>query len=164
MIKRQSLSTAIKAAGLSVLAAGVLAACGEVSSPFDNSGGERAVAAQRDLVGLPETELRACAGEPDGVRQTSAGTELVYVNEQLTDTTTPSLGAGFGTTTDVYSDGSRFGVASGRSLSSDLRSFYCEATFTIRNGTVTGLEYATPAQGSFSRLNQCYSIVAPCLN
>jgi hypothetical protein len=151
-----------KACLIGLASAAVLAACGEVR-PFDDDAGQQAQAAQRELVGLAETDLRACAGEPDSVTERGGERVLVYRNERTLDPSTPAVGYGFRPSNDVFSDPSRFGVSTGAGVTSQLRSFYCEAVFTIRNGTVAGLEYATPASSDFSRLNQCYSIVSGCL-
>lgn len=134
---------ALRAAALAVPLA--LAACAGANVPAD-----RAVEAQRSLVGLSKGMLLSCAGVPE--RQATAdGREFfTYANSRIV--TYPGAPIGYyGRPYWPYGWG-------WPGAYDDVRSYTCEATFTLRDGKVERLVY-----GGSSSLGECYGVVAGCL-
>lgn len=118
-----------------------------------NPTAERAVDAQRALVGMPKGTLLSCAGVPE--RQASAeGREyFTYSNDRIVSF--PSAHGFYGGRWSRYGYGTMFPVYD------DVRSYSCEATFTLNGGVVERVVYG--GAGSAGDIGQCYSIVQNCL-
>ncbi|MCA8908906.1 MAG: hypothetical protein KDA49_05715 [Rhodospirillaceae bacterium] len=122
--------------------------------------GDQATSAQTLMVGLPKSDLLACAGVPQR-SMVSGGVEyLTYVSQTL-EGSPGSLGLGFG----FGSWGSHVGTGLGFGYplyGGYAESRTCEATFTIANDQVVGVSYV--GDGAAQQNNrQCYFIVENCL-
>lgn len=129
------------------LAAAALLALGACANPQADS----AAAARSLLVGMPKQTLLSCAGVPD--RQTSVDTRdfFTYRSQRLVSTPDLSVGTGYW--------GPGWGWGMGAPLyGQDVRTYDCDATFTLHNGRVERLVY-----GGGGNLDQCYAIVRNCL-
>lgn len=128
--------------GVAALLTTALAGCA-------NGVSEAALSAQRSLIGLPKTELLACAGVP--ARQATAdGLEFfTYSVGRIVSYPSPPFGYG------------RWGYGYGWPgyYGDDVRSYRCEATFTLRGGKVERLVY----NGGEGGAGECYDIVQTCL-
>lgn len=120
-----------------------------------NPQADNALAAQSLLIGMPRQTLLSCAGVPD--RQTAVDNQEFYTygSHQIVGYPGPYAGAyggrggwGWGWGGPLYPD--------------DMRSYDCEATFTLRNGRVERIVYGG-ASGGTGSLSQCYAIVRNCL-
>lgn len=138
-----------RAAGLLVLSA--LAACA-------NPRADEALFAQTALIGMPRQTLLSCAGVPE---RTATVDNLEYFTYRSARVVSfPSTAFSF--------VGTRYagdvGVAVGIPLyAQDVRSYSCEATFTLRNGRVERIVYTGDDSSGGARLAQCYNIVENCL-
>lgn len=122
-----------------------------------NPAADQALYAQTALVGLPKATLLSCAGVPD--RQAAVDNQEFYTyrSGRITSYPTSSLGVWGGHW------GPGFGYGAGfPQYDVDIRSTTCEATFTLRNGTVERLVYGG-APGGGSTLGQCWYVVQNCL-
>jgi len=147
---------------LALALAGGLAAC---VTGFNDERGQLAAQARSQLVGLSEADLLACAGNPDRSRQQGGIDFLTYANQAIPEAESPIQGTGFASSSSVFADSTSFeGVGSGVGLYETVRSDYCEATFSVVNGQVVGLDYYTPTGGGLGgQYRQCYDIVSSCL-
>ena len=151
---RSSSKTSWLKAGLLIAAAGALASCA-------NPNADRAVDAQKVLVGMPKETLLSCAGVPQRSATVDNSEFLTYVNANYS--------AGYGPSTSIGvaggSGGTGVGIGFGIPLfggGSPGYSSSCEATFTLRNGVVQQLSY-TGSAGTSASLGQCYRVVENCL-
>ncbi len=119
-----------------MLATGFLGAC-------VYPGADEALDAQRVLIGMPKETLLSCAGPPD--RQAAAG-NLEYFTYQSRRAYSYPISGG---------DGGPYG---GHYVGGAV----CEATFTLRHGTVERLVYRLPSSGNWS-LSQCHTVTQNCL-
>lgn len=132
-------------AGLALLALPSLASCAAPQA-------EMAERARTALVGLPVSDLYACAGVPETTVEAGGGTrQLVYtrsqaiVNREVDYEDEPFL--------------SRLGPRFARPRVTYHRVDYaCRATFTVADGTVRGVAY-DPGRD----IQLCYAIVANCM-
>lgn len=151
---------ACMAAGLCLLVAGCTA----------TQRADDAELAQQAIVGMSRSDLLSCAGTPDRSREIVNGEILTYESlrqDRPIDAHTPVFtnstrsGVLSGTTT-----GGGFGASS--TIERNIRSDYCEASFTVINGTVTSVDYRSPGGfriGGFgTRHSECADIVASCLD
>ncbi len=134
-----------------------LAACAS------NPRSDLAELAQTALIGLPRSELLACAGVPPRSRVEGDREFWTYGSERLYAQPGPGLGIGVG----LFGGSGNFGYGIGLPLyggRGDLSSSYCEATFTLENDRVTRINYAGIAGYGQTRYSQCYYIVQSCLD
>ena len=123
--------------------------------------GEQATRAQTVLVGLPKSELLACAGVPQRSMVDGSSEYLTYVSQSLVSRPVHlGVGLGYG-----WGGHSRYGTGLGLSypLFADAsESRTCEATFTVTDGIVRSVSYV--GDGAANQNNrQCYYIVETCL-
>lgn len=122
----------------------LLAACAD-------PGAELALRAPQTLVGLPETELLACAGVPEERTASGDGAQLTYtrtqtiVEREVEYEEFPWFGAGFPRVVRP-------------SVSSWSRSYTCRVDATVRQGRITALTYNRNRD-----ITLCYAILANCL-
>ncbi len=122
---------------------------------------EQAEQARTALVGLPRSELLACAGVPHRSRSDGATEYWTYGSEQLTSQPGPGFGLGVGMGVFGGSGGIGYGV--GVPLYGEVSSTYCEATFVLEQDRVTRVNYVGVAGYGRSRYAQCAYIVQSCL-
>lgn len=128
-------------------AAAALLAVGACANPQADS----AIAARSLLIGMPKQTLLSCAGVPD--RQASVDNRDFFTYRQHRLVSTPRFHAGGG----YWGPG--WGWGGGAPLyADDVRTYDCDATFTLHNGRVEQIIY-----GGGGSLNQCYAIVRNCL-
>lgn len=132
------------------LAAMVLVACADTRV-------NAAQYAQSALIGMPEQTLLSCAGAPDK-RVSVDNYDYFTYRSQRTDVY-PSMNMGYG----FYHGGMGYWGGGPWDDSVDVRTAACEATFTLKNGTVQQLTYGGPNGDVAGRLSQCYYIVQNCL-
>ncbi len=130
---------------------------------------EEAELAQRALVGLTKSNLLACAGTPD---RTSGGGDFEVLTYE-----SRRLGTPVDTNTQVFTNSTRSSVVAGTTSGSrisarnpvtrEIRSDYCEAAFTVIDGTVTDVRYRSPGgfriAGFGTQHSGCADIVASCV-
>lgn len=122
---------------------------------------DQALQAQQALVGLSRSALVQCAGDPQ--RQTRQGgiDYLTYSNEPVASGGAygPNVGVG------VDSSVSDRGIDGTRStqLVEEIRSDYCEVTFSLVGNRVERVTYRTPAGFGQRRYGRCLDVVATCL-
>lgn len=121
------------------LAAAALSAC----ATMDRA--EEARRAREEMVGMREADLLACAGAPERIERTAAGSRLVYVASSRDYPGRAALEPRPGAPRDP------------------LGPLYCRATFVIREGKVAEVIYAGPSGGIFTRHAECAEIVGRCL-
>lgn len=132
-------------ASLTLPIALVLSAC-----QFGAASGPPSDTVAQAVTGLSESQLTACAGQPDRVQDTAGARTLIY------ESTTPG----------AYPEEVRLGVRQ-QSLGGDLardsyRSGYCQAEVTVRDGRVLAVVY----RGSSSwrtGYEACSARLANCL-
>ncbi|HYD71380.1 hypothetical protein [Azospirillum sp.] len=130
--------------GLAAVAAGITACA--------NPAADQAISAQSALVGMPKSTLLSCAGVPE--RQAVADSREFYTYQTGRIVSYP-------VTTGFYGGPWRpwgYGGWGWPSYAADVRSYACEATFTLRNGVVERVVY-----GGGSSLGECGAIVRNCL-
>jgi hypothetical protein len=132
------------------LGAAVLAACANVAA-------QQAMVARTALVGLPKTTLLSCAGVPE--RQMTLGPldYFTYRTSRVVSYPMPGWGGGGGW---GWRHGRDWG---GPGTIDDVRSYTCEATFTLRDGAVEQVTYSG-APGDGGNLALCAAIVQNCLS
>ncbi|MDE1148545.1 MAG: hypothetical protein PW843_18315 [Azospirillaceae bacterium] len=138
---------------LAVAALGLMAVAGCAANPD----ADQAALAQRALIGMPKQALLSCAGVP--TRQTAVdNTEYyTYSSDSLQTRMGPSYWGGFGGPWHRgYWGGADFGP-------SEVSARNCNATFTLKNGTVQQLVYGSSTDSPAGRLSQCYAIVQNCM-
>lgn len=143
-------------------AAGVAAAVGAglLVASCANPVAERVATAQRTLVGLSKQQLLSCAGVPE--RQASAdGLEFfTYTNSRIVSYPGTGMGGWYG---GPWYPGYRYGWGGWGwpgYVGDEVRTYSCEATFTLRNGSVERIVYGGPSGGN---AGECYSIVQNCM-
>lgn len=145
----------LKAAALGLAVAG-LSACA-------NPQADQALYAQQAFVGMPKQTLLSCAGVPDRQAVMDNLEYYTYNSQRITSTTTPSprfgLGYGHGFGYHPWYGYGGFGWPE----TTEIESRDCQATFTLKNGTVQQLVYGGASDGPSGRLGQCYRIVENCL-
>jgi hypothetical protein len=126
-----------------------LAAIATAITACANPAADRAVTAQSALVGMPKSVLLSCAGVPE--RQAAADNREFFTYHTGRIVSFPAS-AGF------YGGPWRPWGGWGAAYTADIRSYACEATFTLRNGVVERVVY-----GGGSSLGECGAIVQNCL-
>lgn len=129
--------------GAAAMAVAGLAAC---ASP----GAELALKAPEMLVGLPETELLACAGVPQKRESAGEGERLIYSRTQTIVEREVE-----------YDDFPRFGRGPRilrPAVTTWSRSYSCEATATVSGGRVQAVAYNENRD-----ITLCYEILSACL-
>ena len=130
---------------------------------------EEAELAQQALVGLPKSTLLTCAGTPD---RTRGGGDFEVLTYESRRTGTP-----LDDNVQVFTNNTRSSVVSGGITGSrlttgspvrqEIQSDYCEASFTVVDGTVTDVTYRSPSgfriAGFGTQYSGCADIVASCL-
>lgn len=111
-----------------------------------NPQAEQALSAQSALVGMPKAALLSCAGVP---ARSAALDNLDYFTYH-SDRIVSYPGSAFG----FYGGGYPWGYPA--YYGSDIQSYSCDATFTLRNGVVEKLVYS-------GNLSQCHTIIGNCL-
>lgn len=129
----------------------LLAACA-------NPRADQALAAQRTLVGMSKQDLLSCAGVPD---RSATINNIDYFTYSSRRTVAYSTGPAFWGSRYGY-PGWGYGFGFPYYDAYDLRTYDCDATFTLRNGLVERVVYGGDVDGA-SRLGQCYAIVENCL-
>ncbi len=130
--------------------AGTLAACA-------NPAADQALFAQSALVGMPKSTLLSCAGVPDRQAVVDNREYFTYRSARLVSYPSPAVG--------FYGGGwgPHFGYGLGwPAYGAEVASFDCDATFSLRNGSVERVVYGGSSGGA-TRLGQCYAIVQNCL-
>ena len=126
--------------------AATLGACASASS-------ERARLAQQVLIGMPKAQLLSCAGVPDRSRDEQTAEYFTYENERVYGSS--------GATVGIFGGSGHVGTGVSVPLATQLQSDYCEATFTLVDGVVTGLVYNSSRGGRYA---ECARIVESCLD
>ena len=142
--------TLMRALSLAILLP-LLAACASTRS-------DQAALARTALVGLPKSDLLNCAGAPWRSYLDSGVEYLTYVSQSVDGTYGTSVGLGYG----FGSGRTAYGLGFGLPLGTDVRSSYCEATFRIEEGRVSGVNYVGDS-GYGGQYSECFSIVESCL-
>ncbi|WP_119678851.1 hypothetical protein [Indioceanicola profundi] len=126
-----------------------------------NPQADQALFAQQAFVGMPAETLLSCAGVPDRQANVDNLDYFTYSSERIVSRSVPSMGFSpywhpwYGWR---YSPG--WGAWDDRT---EIESRNCEATFTLKNGTVQQVVYNSSSAGPSARLDQCYQIVENCL-
>lgn len=120
-----------------------------------NPAADQALYAQTALIGMPKQTLLSCAGVPDGQAAVDGQEFFTYRSGRIVSYPATTMGGYWG---PWYGYGPAFPLYYG----AEVRSYSCEATFTLRNGVVERLVY-NGAPGGGSTLGQCYFIVQNCL-
>ncbi len=118
---------------------------------------DQALFAQSALVGMPKATLLSCAGVPDRQAAVDNREFFTYRSARVVSYPSPSVG--------VYGGGwgPHYGYGLGYpAYGSEIASFDCDATFSLRNGVVERIVYGGTSGGA-ARLGQCYAIVQNCL-
>ena len=122
---------------------------------------ERAQEARQALLGLSRAALMQCAGDPQRESRQGGVEFLTYSNQPW------SSGGAFGPTVGVGADStvpqSGIDQAASSPVLQEIRSDYCEVTFSLVNNRVDHVGYRTPAGFGQRRYAQCYDIVATCM-
>lgn len=138
---------------------GGLAACA-------NPQADQALYAQQAFIGMPKQTLLSCAGVPARSATIDNVDYFTYVSQRITTDRYPSPRFGAGYYHPWYGPGwgpwGGYG-AWGWPDEVEIESRDCQATFTLRNGTVTQLVYGGATDSQSRRLGQCYQIVENCL-
>lgn len=130
--------------------AGVLSACA-------NPAADQALFAQNALVGMPKATLLSCAGVPDRQASVDNRDYFTYRSARIVSYPSPTVG--------MYGGGwgPHYGYGWGwPAYGSEIASFDCDATFSLRNDVVERVVYGGSSGGA-TRLGQCYAIVQNCL-
>ncbi|HYG86059.1 MAG TPA: hypothetical protein VD978_07350 [Azospirillum sp.] len=133
---------------------GLLAACA-------NPAADSALYAQNALVGMPKQTLLSCAGVPDGQAVVGDREFFTYRSSRIVSYPVTTVGA-FGGWGRPWGHPWGWGPGWPAFYGADVRSYTCDATFTLRNGVVERLVYGG-APGGGSTLGQCYHVVQNCL-
>jgi hypothetical protein len=142
---------------IGLLALAALAACA-------NPRADLAAQAPDLFVGMPKQTLLSCAGVPERSAAIDNLEFFTYTSRRLDAYPSSSAGLYGGLYRGRHAYPWGYGLGYGFPATGyDVREQSCEATFTIRNGTVERLVYGGDAGSGASRLSQCYSIVENCL-
>ncbi|MCG5242962.1 hypothetical protein [Azospirillum doebereinerae] len=128
-----------------------LASCANVAA-------DRALFAQSALVGMPKGTLLSCAGVPDRQAVVDNREYFTYRSSRLVSYPSPTVGLYGGGWGPHYG----YGWGGWPAYGSEIASFDCDATFSLRNGVVERVVYGGTSGGA-TRLGQCYAIVQNCL-
>ena len=131
--------------GLAAVAAGITACA--------NPAADQAIVARSALVGMQKSTLLSCAGVPE--RQAVADNREFFTYQTGRIVSYPVAAS------SLYAAPWRpwgFGGWGWPAYASDVRSYACEATFTLRNGVVERVVYS-----GGSSLGECGAIVQNCL-
>ncbi|EWY37720.1 hypothetical protein N825_16845 [Skermanella stibiiresistens SB22] len=125
-----------------------------------NPRADEALFAQSAFVGMPKQTLLSCAGVPE--RTASAGEMefFTYTSDRTVayQNYTPLMGYG-----RYPYHGYGYPYYGSFAPTYDVRTFSCQATFTLRDGVVERLVYGGPEGISGSQLAQCQTIIENCL-
>ncbi|PWC34731.1 hypothetical protein TSO352_27150 [Azospirillum sp. TSO35-2] len=125
-----------------------------------NPAADQALVAQTALIGMPKETLLSCAGVPDRQASVDNREYFTYRSARIVSYPSPAFG--------MYGGGwgpRRYGYGYGLdwpAYGTEISSFDCDATFSLRNGVVERVVYGG-ASGGAARLGQCYAIVQNCL-
>jgi hypothetical protein len=125
-----------------------------------NPRADEALFAQHALIGMPKQTLLSCAGVPERSTTVDNLEYFTYTSSRTVayQSYVPYMGPG-----RFYGYGYGYPYYSGYAPTYDLRSFSCQATFTLRNGVVERLVYGGPEGVGPSQLAQCQTIIETCL-
>ncbi len=138
----------------------LLSAAGLVLAGCAADRGEMALAAQGALIGLPRGDLLSCAGVPERSRAEGNVEYFTYGSGQLVEYPTVTMGLGLGYYRSAHP---YYGLGWGVPVAPEVRSDYCETTFTIVDGVVTDVNYVSASGVGASRFSQCYYTIQTCL-
>ncbi|NBB83532.1 MAG: hypothetical protein GVY28_09020, partial [Alphaproteobacteria bacterium] len=116
---------------------------------------DRGAPAPTPLIGLSETEVRACAGPPDRSRSRGGVTTLTYGDS-----------AGAAGDDRVFTGSTRGGgggLGFDPALRSSLRADYCEVRFEIVDGRVADVRYRSSTGSLTGAHGACRSVIERCL-
>lgn len=150
-------------AGSRVAGAAAVLGAGLLAASCANPAAERVATAQRTLVGLSKQQLLSCAGVPE--RQASAdGFEyFTYTNSRIVSYPGSAFGGWYG---GPWYPGYRHSWSGWGGwgwpgyVGDEIRTYSCEATFTLKGGAVERIVYGGPGGGNAT---ECYAIVQNCL-
>lgn len=123
-----------------------------------NPAAEQALFAQNALVGMSKSTLLSCAGVPERQATVDNREYFTYRSSRLVSYPSPTMGFYGGGWGPRYGYGWDWPTYGG----TEIASFDCDATFSLRNGVVERVVYGG-ASGGTTRLGQCYAIVQNCL-
>ena len=123
-----------------------------------NPRADEALFAQKALVGMPKQTLLSCAGVPE--RSTSVDNMEFFTYTSQRTVTYASPSPWFGRYPGYTYGYPYYGWPD---MSYDVRTFSCQATFTLRNGVVERLVYGGAEGTGPSQLAQCQAILENCL-
>jgi len=145
---------ALRATALTAALLG-LAACA-------NPRADQALYAQQAFIGMPKQTLLSCAGVPERQANMDNLEYYTYSSERISTRHVPTPGYWGHWGPRPWSPWYGWSGWGWPATSPEIESQSCEATFTLKNGTVQRVVYGG-ADGGRGRLGQCYTIVENCL-
>src|SRR4051794_8721769 len=127
-----------------------------------NPRADEALFAQQAFIGMPKQTLLSCAGVPE--RSTTID-NLEYFTYTSSRTIAYQSYDPYMWPSRYYGYGYGYGYPywGGFAPTYDIRTYSCQATFTLRNGVVERLVYGGPEGIGPSQLAQCQTIIETCL-
>ena len=125
-----------------------------------NPRADEALFAQQAFIGMSKQTLLSCAGVPERSTTVDNLEYFTYTSNRTVayQSYVPYMGPG-----RFYGYGYGYPYYGGYAPTYDLRTFSCQATFTLRNGVVERLVYGGPEGTGPSQLAQCQTIIETCL-
>jgi hypothetical protein len=125
-----------------------------------NPRADEALFAQQAFIGMPKQTLLSCAGVPERSTTVDNLEYFTYTSNRTIayQSYVPYMGPGH-----FYGYGYGYPYYGGFTPTYDLRTYSCQATFTLRNGVVERLVYGGPEGIGPSQLAQCQTIIETCL-
>ena len=127
-----------------------------------NPRADEALFAQQAFVGMPKETLLSCAGVPERTATVDNLDYFTYTSSRTVayQSYSPLIGV---PRYPYYGYGYGYPYYGSFAPTYDVRSYACQATFTLRNGVVERLVYGGPEGIGGSQLAQCQTIIENCL-
>jgi len=126
-----------------------------------NPRADEALFAQRAFIGMSKQTLLSCAGVPERSATIDNVEYFTYGSQRIVSYPSSNWGW-YGRHGPGWAGWPYYGY-DWPATTYDVRSYSCEATFTLRNGKVERVVYGGDDGAGGSRLAQCYNIVENCL-